>query len=140
MERSQLAVGDVVAVYPHSPVPTDPYAAHLRINVRKMVVTSTDVDGQVFVENVVLIDHLAPIADGNAEVVTPRQVIAKWNDWEGNLAVRAARSTQQSDRVQRRIDAEAAALTIAQRDYPSACVRDHCIVIPIDDWLAVNGA
>lgn len=143
MERSQLSLRNIVAVYPATPVPTDPYARGFREHVRPMIVTDLT-DGQIIVMNVEtstepgLHEGEEPMAYGNAEAVTPRQVIARWDDWARNVADREARAHQQTNRQQRRIDDEATALAQAVAAYPTARMENHCIVIPVPDWLAAT--
>ena len=140
MERSQLSLGNVVAIYPTTPVLSDPDSHGYRENVRCQVVTDLT-DGQVIVQSGAWVGMTPDerfIPEGNAEAVTPRQVIAKWDDWEANIADRLSRAHQQSDRAQRRVDEEARALGQAVATYPTARMEGHCIVIPVPDWLAVN--
>ena len=127
MEKSHLWINQEVAVYVATPVPTDPYARTFRSAVRRAWVVSLETPGQVAVR---YDEHLE-----GSDSVTPRQVIATWPDWLARLEERDATSVSQSARVARRVDDEAAALSAARQITAAARIENHCVVIPVEDFL-----
>lgn len=128
MRRSDLNPGDEVAVYPTTPVPTDPYARIFRDSVKKgVVVDVTGEDG---------VDVEFEGAEGHTFNVVSRQVVGLWDTWTVLLADRNVAAHRQSDRMEDKLEAERKALSKALAEYPTARIEDHCVVIPIEDWLA----
>lgn len=130
MRRNELSEGDTVAIYPHHPVPVDPYARTFREMVREAKVQEPHgADGGVLITYAY---------GGSSEWVEPRQVLARWGDWTAQLQRRVTTAAGQEADLLEHMEAEARALAIAQAKWPTSELVNRKIVVPIEDFLATE--
>jgi len=128
MERSQLKVGDLVAVYVRTPVPADPYNDYAEKHIERCEVLDPHPKGGGVIVDVLSRRNVQ--VDNSA--FASRQIIALWSDY---VERREARHDKTVDgRRQRRLEVEGRALTSAQQVFPTATIERGRVVIEIPDW------
>lgn len=125
MRKRDIKLGGEYALWPTTPVPTDPYARTFRDAVVKVRCTQSGAMPLILDE------------DGRSHhPALPRQVLCTWDEWERQLAHRVQASESRGEQRAKMAHLESRALAEARSLWPTAKLRDHAVVIGVEDFLA----